>query len=135
MRISDWSSDVCSSDLLIEKAEQQLYQLAETGQTEGGPRPLSESLAVAITMAEAAYKRDSHVTGVTTGLIDIDRRLGGLHPSDLLILAGRPSMGKTALATNIALNRSEERSGGHERVRKCRYRWSPYHKNKKRQKE
>lgn len=89
---------------LIEKAEQQLYQLAETGQTEGGPRPLSESLAVAITMAEAAYKRDSHVTGVTTGLIDIDRRLGGLHPSDLLILAGRPSMGKTALATNIAFN-------------------------------
>src|SRR3546814_20103754 len=103
MRISDWSSDVCSSDLLIEKAEQQLYQLAETGQTEGGPRPLSESLAVAITMAEAAYKRDSHVTGVTTGLIDIDRRLGGLNPSDLLILAGRPSMGKTAPSTNIAI--------------------------------
>ena len=57
---------------------------------------------VAIDMAEEAFKRDSQVTGVTTGLIDLDRKLGGLHPSDLLILAGRPSMGKTALATNIA---------------------------------
>ncbi|GIK97205.1 MAG: replicative DNA helicase [Alphaproteobacteria bacterium] len=85
--------DITALDL-VEKAEQQLYQLAETGQTEGGPRPLSESLAVAITMAEAAYKRDSHVTGVTTGLDELDRRLGGLHPSDLVILAGRPSMGK-----------------------------------------
>src|SRR3546814_19087942 len=69
---------------LIEKAEQQPYQLAETGQTEGGPRPQSDSLAVAITMAEAAYKRDGPVTAVTTGLIDIDRRLGARQPSDLL---------------------------------------------------
>jgi replicative DNA helicase len=55
-------------------------------------------------MAEAAYKRDGHVTGVTTGLRDLDRRLGGLQKSDLVILAGRPSMGKTALATNIGFN-------------------------------
>ena len=88
----------------IEAAEQRLYDLAETGQTEGGPRPFAQTLTEAITMAEAAYKRDSHVTGVTTGLSDLDRKLGGLHPSDVVILAGRPSMGKTALATNIAFN-------------------------------
>ncbi|MGH6961295.1 MAG: DnaB-like helicase N-terminal domain-containing protein, partial [Dongiaceae bacterium] len=88
----------------IETAEQKLYQLAETGQTEGGLQPLEIALAESITMAERAYQRDSHVTGVTTGLDDLDRKLGGLHPSDLVILAGRPSMGKTALATNIAFN-------------------------------
>ncbi len=88
----------------IETAEQKLYQLAETGQTEGGLRPIDLALAQSITMAERAYQRDSHVTGVTTGLDDLDRKLGGLHPSDLVILAGRPSMGKTALATNIAFN-------------------------------
>jgi replicative DNA helicase len=88
----------------IEQAEQQLFTLAESGQIEGGPVILSQSLAQAIRTAEAAYKRDSHVTGVTTGLVDIDKKLGGLHPSDLIILAGRPSMGKTALATNIAFN-------------------------------
>jgi replicative DNA helicase len=90
----------------IEQAEQQLFTLAESGQIEGGPVILSQSLAQAIRTAEAAYKRDSHVTGVTTGLVDIDKKLGGLHPSDLIILAGRPSMGKTALATNIAFNAS-----------------------------
>ena len=58
----------------------------------------------ALEMAQAAYKRDSHLTGVTTGLTDIDRKLGGLQPSDLIILAGRPSMGKTALATNMGFN-------------------------------
>jgi replicative DNA helicase len=58
-------------------------------------------------MAEAAYKRDSHVTGVTTGLRDLDRKLGGLQKSDLIILAGRPSMGKTALATNMGFNAAQ----------------------------
>lgn len=88
----------------IEHAEQQLYGLAETGLGEDGLRPLTESLKKAIEIAEAAHKRTSHVTGVTTGLLDVDRKLGGLHPSDLVILAGRPGMGKTALATNIAFN-------------------------------
>jgi replicative DNA helicase len=88
----------------IESAEQQLYQLAETGQTEGVLQPLKDAMAAAIHIAEQAFKRDSHVTGVTTGLRDLDRKLGGLHDSDLVILAGRPSMGKTALATNIAFN-------------------------------
>jgi replicative DNA helicase len=86
----------------IESAEQKLFDLAKTGDYGGGFRRFSEALAVAIEMAEAAYKRDSHVVGVTTGLVDLDKKLGGLHPSDLVILAGRPSMGKTALATKIA---------------------------------
>ncbi len=55
-------------------------------------------------MANAAYERDGGLAGLSTGLVDLDKRLGGLHPSDLLILAGRPSMGKTSLATNIAFN-------------------------------
>ena len=86
----------------IEDAEKKLFDLATTGDIQGGFQPFSQSLRVAIDMAQEAFQRDSQVTGVTTGLIDLDRKLGGLHPSDLLILAGRPSMGKTALATNIA---------------------------------
>jgi replicative DNA helicase len=86
----------------IEAAEQKLFDLARTGEYEGGFRRFGEALAVAIDMAEAAYKRDSHITGVTTGLDDLDKKLGGLHPSDLVVLAGRPSMGKTALATKLA---------------------------------
>jgi replicative DNA helicase len=88
----------------IETAEEQLFQLSETGDIENGLRPLTEALTGAINMAEAAVKREGHVTGVTTGLLDLDKKLGGLQPSDLIILAGRPSMGKTALATNIAFN-------------------------------
>jgi replicative DNA helicase len=88
----------------IETAERRLFDLAETGQIEGGLKPLQDALKIAIEVAEAAYQRDSHVTGVTTGLHDLDKKLGGLHPSDLVILAGRPSMGKTALATNIGFN-------------------------------
>jgi replicative DNA helicase len=88
----------------IETAEQQLYRLAETGQTEGVLKPLKDAMTSAIQIAERAFKRDSHVTGVTSGLRDLDRKLGGLHDSDLVILAGRPSMGKTALATNVAFN-------------------------------
>ena len=88
----------------IEEAEQRLFNLAESGQSEGGFRPLAESLTGAITMMEGAYKGDSAVSGISTGLKELDIKLGGLHPSDLLILAGRPSMGKTALATNIGFN-------------------------------
>ncbi|MBX6322882.1 MAG: replicative DNA helicase [Rhodospirillaceae bacterium] len=88
----------------IEKTEQRLFNLAESGHTEAALRPLTQAMISAITQAEVAFKRSSHVTGVTTGLLDLDRKLGGLHPSDLVVLAGRPSMGKTALATNIAFN-------------------------------
>jgi replicative DNA helicase len=88
----------------IERAEAKLFELATTGQAEGGPRPLTAALTVAITMAQAAFKRDGKTVGVATGFADLDKKLGGLHPSDLVILAGRPSMGKSALATNIAFN-------------------------------
>ena len=88
----------------IESAEQQLYTLAETGTTSTGFVDFSEALRGAVTMAAEAYGRDGGLSGISTGLMDLDKQLGGLHPSDLLILAGRPSMGKTALATNIAFN-------------------------------
>jgi replicative DNA helicase len=88
----------------IESAEQQLYTLAETGTTSTGFVDFSDALRGAVTMAAEAYGRDGGLSGISTGLMDLDKQLGGLHPSDLLILAGRPSMGKTALATNIAFN-------------------------------
>ncbi|HYE00261.1 MAG TPA: DnaB-like helicase C-terminal domain-containing protein, partial [Alphaproteobacteria bacterium] len=100
----------------IEEAEKRLYDLATTGDFQGGFVPFSKSLATAIERAETAFRRSGHVSGVTTGLVDLDRKLGGLQNSDLLILAGRPSMGKTALATNIAWNaaRAYMESGGKE---------------------
>jgi replicative DNA helicase len=90
--------------------------LAQSGEMNRGFVKLERSLTSSIHMAEAAYKRDSHVTGVTTGLRDLDRKLGGLQKSDLVILAGRPSMGKTALATNIAFSaaRALHDTGGKE---------------------
>lgn len=88
----------------MEKAEQQLFDLATTGDFDRSYVSLSMALATALENAELAYKRDSHIVGVTTGLEDLDKWIGGLHPSDLIILAGRPSMGKTALATNISFN-------------------------------
>jgi replicative DNA helicase len=88
----------------IEWAEQRLYDLATTGQAESGFVDFGNALASAIVTAEKAFKRDNKIVGVTTGLRDMDKWLGGLHPSDLIILAGRPSMGKTGLATTIAFN-------------------------------
>ena len=89
---------------LIVEAEQQLYKLAEQGQAESGFQSFLKAVTDAVNVANAAYQRDGGLSGVSTGLIDMDKKLGGLHPSDLLILAGRPSMGKTSLATNIAYN-------------------------------
>ena len=88
----------------IERAEQRLYDLATAGDYQGGFKDFASILTVAIQQAEAAYKRDGKLTGVGTGLNELDGLLGGLHRSDLIILAGRPSMGKTALATNIAFH-------------------------------
>ncbi|MDD2324612.1 MAG: replicative DNA helicase [Alphaproteobacteria bacterium] len=88
----------------IERAEHCLFELAQTGEIDRGFIRLDKSLTYSLKMADEAFKRDSHVTGVTTGLRDLDRKLGGFQKSDLIILAGRPSMGKTALATNIAMN-------------------------------
>lgn len=88
----------------LEEAEQSLYQLAETGKYGGGFKSFQWAITEAIELANAAVKRDGGLAGVSTGLRDLDRMLGGLHPSDLVILAGRPSMGKSSLATNIAVS-------------------------------
>jgi replicative DNA helicase len=88
----------------IEIAEQKLYSLAESGTASTGFIGFADALRGAVEMAAEAYSRDGGLAGISTGLIDLDQKMGGLHPSDLLILAGRPSMGKTALATNIAFN-------------------------------
>ena len=86
----------------IEAAEQALFQLAADGGGNGGFVTFERALTDAILGAERAFRRSGHVSGLTTGLRDLDTKMGGLHPSDLLILAGRPGMGKTALATKIA---------------------------------
>jgi replicative DNA helicase len=88
----------------IVEAEQKLYELAETGQTGSGFQSFLKAITDAVNMANSAYQREGGLVGPSTGFTDLDKKLGGLHKSDLLILAGRPSMGKTALATNIAFN-------------------------------
>lgn len=88
----------------IEVAEQRLFELAERGQKDGGFKTFARSVTDAVEMIEAAYKRDGKLSGVTSGFRAINDKIGGLHKSDLVILAGRPAMGKTALATNIGFN-------------------------------
>ena len=88
----------------IAEAEQALYVLSEQGKVERGWQPFVSATHEAIKIANIAYQRDGILSGLSTGLVDLDKKLGGLNPSDLLIIAGRPSMGKTALATNIAFN-------------------------------
>lgn len=88
----------------IESAEKQLFSLAERGTAQGGFVSFEEAVSKSIEEATIAYQSDGGLSGISTGLDDLDQKIGGLHPSDLLILAGRPSMGKTALATNIAFN-------------------------------
>jgi replicative DNA helicase len=88
----------------IEEAEKRLYELAETGRYDGGFQRFADALASAIDLAAKAYQRDGGLSGLATGLDDLDRLMGGLQKSDLVILAGRPGMGKTALATNIAFH-------------------------------
>ena len=88
----------------IELAERQLFDLAERGATGRGFSSFSDALTQSLQMAEAAYKREGKIAGIASGLRDLDEKLGGMHRSDLIILAGRPSMGKTSLATNVAYN-------------------------------
>jgi replicative DNA helicase len=88
----------------IQEAEGRLYELAESGKYGQGFQTFGHALTDAIHMANAAFQRDGHLSGVSTGLSDLDNKMGGLQASDLIVLAGRPSMGKTALATNIAYN-------------------------------
>jgi replicative DNA helicase len=91
-------------DAQIAEAETLLFQLAETGKFGQGFMTFNNALVHAIDMAAAAFQRDGGLSGIATGLSDLDGKMGGLQKSDLIILAGRPSMGKTALATNIAFN-------------------------------
>ncbi len=89
---------------IIEESEKALFDLAEKGSLNSSLTKFDNALKLTIEMASNAYKNDQGIVGVPTGLRDVDDKLGGLHKSDLIIIAGRPSMGKTALATNIAFN-------------------------------
>ena len=93
---------------IIESFEKSLFDLAEKGSFNSSLVKFDEAMRMTIEMASNAYKNDEGIVGVPTGLTDLDDRLGGLHKSDLLIIAGRPSMGKTALATNIAYNAAKK---------------------------
>jgi replicative DNA helicase len=93
----------------IEEAEMRLFSLAETGKYDQGFATFHSAATAAIEMASHAYQRNGGLSGISTGLRALDAKLGGLHPSDLIILAGRPSMGKSALATNIACNVAKAR--------------------------
>src|SRR3978361_2268238 len=88
----------------IEDAERRLYELAESGRYDGVFQRFGQALTVAVDMAAKAFQRDGKLSGIATGLRDLDTKMGGLQSSDLVIVAGRPGMGKTALATNIAYN-------------------------------
>ena len=88
----------------IEEAERRLYEIAEQGRYNSGFQSFSDALTAAIDNAAKAYERDGKLSGIATELTDLDQKMGGLQASDLIIVAGRPGMGKTALATNIAFN-------------------------------
>ena len=89
---------------LIEDAEKSLYQISEKGSAQNKIKTFQSSVEEAIELAKKAYEKDSSVVGISSDFTDLDSKLGGFHPSDLIIIAGRPSMGKTSLATNIAFN-------------------------------
>ena len=105
----------------IEEAEKQLFELAEKGRYDGGFQPFNAATTAAIQMAAEAFKRDGSLSGLATGLHDLDRQMGGLQKSDLIIIAGRPGMAKTSLATNIGLHvakawKGEVTPDGHRRT-------------------
>ncbi len=111
IKISETTIDVAklndlniSGQSIIENSEKLLFDLAEKGSFNSSIIKFDEAMKLTIEMASNAYKNEEGIVGVPTGLRDLDDRLGGLHQSDLVIIAGRPSMGKTALATNIAFN-------------------------------
>jgi replicative DNA helicase len=114
-----YDSDVeATAEKQIEEAEKSLFDLAEKGRYDGGFQTFSAALTEAIKMAGEAYSRDGSLSGLSTGLVDLDRQMGGLQRSDLIIIAGRPGMAKTSLATNIAFHaaknwRSEVQPDGH----------------------
>ena len=104
-KLNDLDSD---GQKIIENFEKSLFDLAEKGSFNSSLIKFDEAMRQTIEMASSAYKNDEGIVGVPTGLTDLDDRLGGLHKSDLIIIAGRPSMGKTALATNIAFNAAKK---------------------------
>ena len=111
IKISEQTIDVAKlNDLnsngqtIIENSERQLFDLAEKGSFNSSIIKFDEAMRQTIEMASNAYKNEEGIVGVPSGLKDLDDRLGGMHKSDLIIIAGRPSMGKTALATNIAFH-------------------------------
>ena len=97
------SIDQTAEEQIVE-AEQALYSLSSLGTEDSGFKPFVSATIEAIKIADKAYQREGSLSGLSTGLLDLDKKLGGLNASDLIIIAGRPSMGKTALATNIAFN-------------------------------
>jgi replicative DNA helicase len=94
----------CAPSDQIEEVERRLYDIAEARKYGDGFQRFAQALTTAVDMAARAYQRDGRLSGLATGLDDLDRMMGGLQPSDLIILAGRPGMGKTALATNVGYN-------------------------------
>jgi len=100
----DVSDPLDTAEKQVERAEHHLYTVVTTGRFNDGLVSLKDATALALDSAEKAFRKETHVVGVTTGFRPVDNLLGGLHPSDLVILAGRPAMGKTALATTIAYN-------------------------------
>ena len=104
-KLNDFDS---SGQSIIENSEKLLFDLAEKGSFNSSLVKFDEAMKQTIEMASAAYKNEEGIVGVPTGLKDLDDKLGGLHQSDLIIIAGRPSMGKTSLATNIAFNAAQK---------------------------
>ena len=109
----DTPVDMTARDL-IETAEQSLYEIAETGKYGQGFQVFGKALTEAVDMAANAYQRDGGLSGISAGLRDLDEKMGGLQASDLIILAGRPAMGKTSLATNIAYQVAKDYKADHQ---------------------
>ncbi len=103
-----------NSSHIIENIEENLFNLSNDGDIQRGPKSFEDILSDAIDHAEKAYKKSDEVVGIKSGLSDFDKKIGGLHKSDLIIIAGRPSMGKTAFATNIAYNISKEKKANQD---------------------
>lgn len=100
-----------SPTIQIEDAERRLFELAERGGSDAGFNTFGNAMNIALDMAAAAYQRDGGLSGIATDINALDARMGGLQPSDLIVLAGRPGMGKTSLATNIAYNIASKYDG------------------------
>lgn len=109
----DTPVDLTAKDL-IETAEQSLYEIAETGKYGQGFQVFGRALTEAVDMAASAYQRDGGLSGISAGLRDLDEKMGGLQSSDLIILAARPAMGKTSLATNIAYHVARNYKADHQ---------------------